>query len=180
VFKPADAKSPPEIAAFAHDMARVESHHPDLFTPAAVERYFEEVYWRKGKELDRDGVLGAFRLSAGTTNFAYRRVAENFRMIESGMLPVIVPHDDEARRVVDRLRLEQVSSGVLARALQGYIVQVPPRARQRLTDCGRVAFESPESRADQFAVLQTIDIYDPAVGLVWEDQEYLAAEALVV
>jgi CRISPR-associated endonuclease/helicase Cas3 len=161
-------------------MARVESHHPDLFTPAAVERYFEEVYWRTGKELDRGAVLEAFRLSAGATNFAYRRVAENFRMIESGMLPVIVPHDDEARRVVGELKNAWLPSGALARALQTYVVQVPPCAFQRLFDCGRVAYEQPSLRADQFAVLQTLDIYDPAVGLVWDDPQYLAAEALVI
>ena len=54
-------------------------------------------------------------------------------MIESGMVPVIIPGDAIARRAIADLGFEQIPSGALARTLQPYIVQVPPKARVRLS-----------------------------------------------
>lgn len=146
--------------------------------------YFKEVYWQLGAErLDRgrDGasILGKFSVDAGATEFLYRSAAENFRMIESGMVPIVVPFDEVARRAIGRLPVATISSGRLARELQTYTVQVPPQARQRLIAVGRVQFAAPDLRADQFAVLSDESLYDPQVGLVWEDADYLGAEALV-
>jgi CRISPR-associated endonuclease/helicase Cas3 len=59
-------------------------------------------------------------------------------------------------------------------------VQVPKKARDLLVRYGHVAFESPELRADQFAVLKTRSLYDPEVGLLWETPEYLAVENTVI
>ena len=101
-------------------------------------------------------------------------------MIESSMAPVIVQRDHKARNAISKLAYEQIPSGAIARDLQTYIVQVPPRARARLIECGHVTFAQEKLRGDQFAVLVTNSLYDPDVGLVWEDAEYLAAEGLVI
>ena len=47
-------------------------------------------------------------------------------------------------------------------------------------ECGHVTFERPGLRRDQFAVLRTAGLYDPDVGLAWEDAEYLATEGIVI
>jgi len=126
-------------------------------------------------------VLEAFRISAGSSNFSYRSVGENFRLIESGMLPVIVPHGEKAQAVVAQLKVEQIPSAAIARELQPYVVQVPPKARQRLIDCGHAEFKEPKLRGDQFVVLEMgRNLYNPDVGLVWEDAEYLSTESLVI
>src|SRR5262249_39926283 len=60
VFTPAEAKPPPEIRPFIEAMQRVIPHHDNLFSPEAIERYFNEVYWQKGeKRLDQITVRGA-------------------------------------------------------------------------------------------------------------------------
>ncbi|WP_338049009.1 hypothetical protein [Rhodoligotrophos defluvii] len=115
-------------------------------------------------------------MGGGETNFAYRSVAEKFRMIESGMEPVIVAIAPEARALVDKLAVESIPSVRLARDLQRYTVQVPPKARKRLIDCGHVVFAQADKRGEQFAVLVTGSLYRAEVGLSWEDAEYLWAE----
>ena len=58
------------------------------------------MFWRVGEGLDREGILKKFSIDATGTNFAYRSVGDAFRMIESGLLPVIVPGDEAARKAI--------------------------------------------------------------------------------
>lgn len=180
VFTPADHKPPREISGLIGDMKRIIDKHEDLTAPAAIADYFSEVYWRVGREgLDAKGILDRFNLAPCGTDFAYRKVGEDFRMIESGLTPVIIAIEDEAKEWVKKLGLDDVPSGLLARKLQAFTVQVPPKARERLRVCGHVAFMAPHLRGDQFAVLQKPSLYDPQLGLIWEDADYLAAEDLM-
>jgi CRISPR-associated endonuclease/helicase Cas3 len=179
VFRASDYPPPPEIKKLADDMSRMMHKHTNLFSPAAIEDYFGEVYWRLDANLDRHRILEKFMVGRGEADFAYRDVAEKFRMIESGMVPVIVPGDDNASELIEKLSIPQIPSGAIARALQPYIVQVPPKARARLIACGRAMFAAEKLRLDQFAVLTDPQLYRRDVGLVWEDAEYLSAEGLV-
>lgn len=177
IFRPAEAKPPAEIRAFADDFARIAHKHDDLLSPAAIRDYFGEVYWRKGDGLDRHSVLRCFQISAGETNFAYRTVAENFRLIESGMQPVIIANRDEPKRILEALRHRKLTPGAAARELQPYLVEVPPRARSLLSPTHVTLVEG---FGEQFAVLTTDQLYTPEIGLLWEMPEYLSVESLVV
>jgi CRISPR-associated endonuclease/helicase Cas3 len=179
IFRAPDYPPPPEIKSLSGDMDRMMGRHTNLFSPAAIQDFFGEVYWRMDVALDQNRILDGFRIGGGIADFSYRSVAENFRMIESGMVPIIVARDETARRAVNKLSIAGIPSGGIARELQTYIVQVPPKARQRMIDCGRVAFANPELRGEQFAVLLSNELYHENVGLVWEDVEYLSAEGLV-
>lgn len=181
VFSAPGNPPPPEVKALSDDLRRVLGRHPDVMTPSAMEEFFAEVYWRIGAEgLDRYGILDDFRLSRTETDFAYRTAAGKFRMIESGLAPIVVANTDSARSAVDRLAYEAIPSGVLARELQRYVVQVPPRARARLIACGHVAFAEEKKRGDQFAVLATESLYRCDVGLLWEDADYLGLEQVTI
>lgn len=181
IFSAPDNPPPNEIRGLCGDMQRIMNKHNDLLSLGAMEDFFGEVYWRFGKDgLDAKKIIGDFRMGGGETNFAYRTVAEKFRMIESGMEPVIVPFEHEARALVDKLAIENIPSGAIARGLQRYTVQVPPKARKRLIDCGHVTFAHPDKRGEQFAVLWTPSLYCREVGLLWEDAEYLGLEQLMI
>ncbi len=181
VFRAPDYPPPAEIRGLIGDMQRIMNEHPDLLSVKAMQAYFMEVYWRLGETgLDEKKICTRFRLPHGQTDFAYRSVAADFRMVESGMEPVIVALDDASRDAVTRLGVEKFSSGVLARQLQGYVVQVPPKARALLIANGQAAFMHPELRGNQFAVLGNMKLYKEDVGLLWEDADYLAVEDLVV
>jgi CRISPR-associated endonuclease/helicase Cas3 len=180
VFRAPDNPPPPEIKGLSGDMARMMHKHENLFSLAAIEDFFGEVYWRMSPQgLDAKSIFDDFRVGSGVADFSYRAVAEKFRMIESGMVPVIIPRDDEARKAIDKLSIPQIPSGAIARALQTYTVQVPPKARHRLIDCGKVDFTNRDLRREQFAVLIDPSLYHEDVGLIWEDAEYLSTEGLV-
>ena len=186
VFTSPDFPPPTEIAGLSGDMSRMFiEHKDDLLSPSAMQAYFEETYWRVGREgLDNHGIVGLFKATpASGTDFHDRTAAERFRMIESGMAPVIIPRDDKAKEAVDRLAIEKIPSGTLARDLQLFIVQVPPKARDLLIKNGHVAFRHPDLRGDQFAVLNeaALDgdtpLYSDETGLLWENADYLGFES---
>jgi CRISPR-associated endonuclease/helicase Cas3 len=181
VFRAPDNPPPTEIKGLSGDMARMMDKHETLLSPAAMADFFGEVYWRIGREgLDAKAILDDLHIGSGETNFSYRTIAEKFRMIESGMVPVIVLRDETASDAAVRLSIDAIPSSAIARDFQRYIVQVPPRARARLIECGHVIFLEKRLRGDQFAVLMTKGLYQEEVGLVWEDAEYLATEGLVI
>lgn len=188
VFKTPEYSTPPEIASLVGDMARVAIGGVDLMSLDAIEQYFREVYWRIGPGLDGKKILGMFGSSTVRgkleTAFEFREAAREFRMIESRMEPVIVPINPQAVELVDQLRKPEVSSGALARKLQTYVVQVPQQQRALLIANGHVAFERPDLRGDQFAVLKTASLYKRGcgedVGLLWEDAAYLRVEETII
>jgi CRISPR-associated endonuclease/helicase Cas3 len=183
VFRAAEHKPPREIAQLAGDMGRMMGKHADLLSPEALREYFAEVYWRKGEALDRRKVLEAWRISRSprgayrAPSFDYRTVAENFRMIESGLAPVIVAVEKAAQDVLAALR-GGLPPGAAARRLQSYIVQVPPKARDLLLRNGHATFENERDCGDQFCVLQSARLYKGGedgedIGLFWEQGDYL-------
>jgi CRISPR-associated endonuclease/helicase Cas3 len=177
VFKAPDYPPPTEIKGLIGDLGRMAAEHEDLLSPAAIADYFGEMFWRLDDRLDRGNIMGMFTIDPANrkqcTNFSYRTAAEAFRMIESGMAPVIVAYDDKAKNAVDKLRIGSIPNGAIARELQSYIVQVPPKARALLIANGHVQFEGGELRADRFAVLQPGTLYKKETGLIWEDADYL-------
>ncbi len=180
VFSAPDYPPPSEIKGLITDTARMVDKHQDLLSPKAIEAYFGEVYWRVGiNGLDRKAILDRFRIDRTGTDFAYRSVAADFRMIESKMVPVIIARDEIAKKAVDELGIADIPSGVIARELQTYIVQIPLKARDLMLANGHVKFIRPEIRGDQFAVLQTVSMYEE-IGLLWENADYLGVESWLI
>lgn len=182
IFKPAEAKPPREIEGLIGDMAAIlRRHAEDPFSTTAMTDYFREVYWRTGPAVDEKGILDKLTgLSHRGVDIAYRRIAAEYKMIEERMVPVIVPRDKAAIKAIKKLSMEKISSGAIARELQPYLVQTPPKARHLLFAKGHVAFVQPRPRGDQFAVLQYDDLYDEAVGLLWDDPDYLRVESMII
>ncbi len=180
VFKAPDNPPPFEIRQFAGDFYRMKDNFDDLSSPAAMKDYFGEVYWRKGAGLDAENILDKFKINAMEADFSYRSVAEKFRMIQSGLAPVIIAQDADARNALDRLKNPDTRPGAVARALQRYIVQVPPKARNLLLANSHVKFEQEAIFGDQFCVLQTASLYTEEAGLLWEHADYLGLENSVL
>jgi CRISPR-associated endonuclease/helicase Cas3 len=180
VFSAPEYSPPREIRGLSGDLARIAARHGDLLSLAAMEDFFGEVYWRLGDALDREKILALFAQDRTGTNFAYRSTAEKFRMIESGMVPVIIGRDEKARETIRKLSVERIPSGTIARELQSFVVQVPPKACRSLVACGHVRFLEEDLRGDQFALLQTPSLYTEETGLFWDDAEYLALENTIL
>jgi CRISPR-associated endonuclease/helicase Cas3 len=180
VFRPAEFRSPREIEMLAGNFRDISRRHEDLLTPEALRDYFLDVYWRSGDTLDEKRILEAFRVDATGTDFAYRSVAERFRMIESGLVPVIVAESGTARDALISLSAPDAHSGAIARRLQPFTVQVPPRARTLLEARGDVRFAEEPRFGDQFAVLTNGGLYHRDVGLLWDEPQYLEIDDLII
>lgn len=180
VFMPVGYAPPPEIKGLIGDMARMRAEFDDLQSPSAIRSYFSEVYWRMDAGLDKFRIVDSFKIVGNHTDFNFRTVADKFQMIESGMVPVIIPKEDKAIKAVADLAIPQIPSGKIARVLQSYLVTVPPKARARMLACGKGYFANPDLRGDQFFVLGDMSLYHPETGLHWEDAEYLGTEAAII
>jgi CRISPR-associated endonuclease/helicase Cas3 len=163
VFRSTEHRPPHEIAALAGDMTRAARKHDDILSPAAIQGYFAEIYWRKGAAVDRENILGAYAVSGGAPSFEYQRIGDTFRMIEDGFVPVIITREAKAQAALAAL-WAGAPPGSVARRLQPFLVQVPPQAREALLAKGHVRFADGE-----FAVLVTESLYRDDVGLEWED-----------
>lgn len=98
---------PRDVQSLIGDLERVRAvRGEDVQSLAAIEAYFGEVYWRMKDRLDARGVLDRLRLSFGQgTDFAFRSIAEDFRLIETTMLPVVIPRSAAAE--VERLAIPE-------------------------------------------------------------------------
>lgn len=177
VFTAPDHPPPAEIKGLIGDMKRIIGKHEDLAALAAIEDYFGEVYWRVGAGLDGKAILPDITFASSGTRFQYRSIAAKFRMIESGLVPVIVATDERAHNYVEQLGIASLSSGKIARELQSYTVPVPPKARDVLITSGNAGYAHPTLRGDQFAVLSDKSgLYTREIGLLWENADYLSVE----
>ena len=103
-------------------------------------------------------------------------------MIESGLAPVIVARETEPREAKAREALAALragaSAGAVARRVQPFIVQIPPKARDLLLTNGHARFV--DGDAGEFVELVTASLYRDEVGLEWENADYLAVEDSII
>ncbi|MFL9503962.1 CRISPR-associated helicase/endonuclease Cas3, partial [Rhodopseudomonas palustris] len=183
LFSAPDHPAPAEIRALATAMRATLATFgsPALGNPQAIRHWFEEVYWRAGDaRLDSEGLLDRFLFTPrGPVNFAYRSVAAAYRMVDSPLLPVIIPCEG-SEDAIRQLAFGQIPSGKIARALQPYTVQIPARDREKLRVNGKGGFVAAEQRGDQFFVLSDTELYRRDIGLFWEGAEDLGEDQMFI
>lgn len=173
-------KAPPELRQFA-DVARevLRNHQGDPLDPLAIERYFKQLYWQNGDEaLDALNLLGQLK-KAKIDSLPMDTLAEQFKMIDSVQMPVIIPFDDEARSAIRDLQFVDGLQGI-SRRLQRYLVQVPRHGFEALRKAGAIEAIRPKEWGDQFMALANESLYDLDVGLSWDNPAFIASSALVV
>lgn len=187
VFEPAAAegrKPPPEVSQFADVGRGVLCRHDDPTSLEAIFDYFRDLYWVKESSLDAKRILDKLREQRTNLGFPFETIAREFRVIETDMLPVIIPYggaagdDTTVERLIRELE-EGARVGVVGRQLQPFIVQIPPRARDALLSCGAAQAVRKEVYGDQFVRLCSMDLYRPCTGLTWDDPTLRSAESLM-
>lgn len=185
---------PPELKQFAETAQEIlRKHAADPLSLDAVQAYFHKLYWvRTPENLDaapvgEDKLRGILKALDNTKHydFPYADIAAAFRMIESPMVPVIVPFKpkdqpkDEPGIVAKLLRDLQFvpSPGATARKLQPYLVQIPPDARSKLIAAGAAQIIREKDFGDQFVCLTNDDLYHQDIGLDWDDPTYRTIES---
>ena len=167
---------PPETIQYAETAASVlRRHAADPISLDAVKEYFTQLYWKKGaSDLDSamvgekpnavPGILRALAEHAHEGDYPYADIADAFRFIPTRDVPIIVPYGN-----VDAVLKELESAkfvGGISRKLQQFIVQVPPKARDKMVAEGKARVIRQEEFGDQFVVLTQADMYLEDAGLV--------------
>ena len=180
IFAPEEQwKAPPELATQAAVMRlTADSFSDDLLSTKAVAAYFVELYQLKGSELDNKKILKMHNDTGQSLDFPFQTIADQFRMIESHMQPLIIPFDSEAENLISSLHHADHIGGLL-RKLQPYTVQIPEKALAALYKAGRIEPINEKNFGKQFYTLIGLDLYDEVAGLSWEDTEFLKGESLV-
>ena len=180
IFAPEEQwKAPPELATQAAVMRlTADSFSDDLLSTQAVAAYFAELYQLKGSELDNKKILKMHNDTGQSLDFPFQTIADQFRMIESHMQPLIIPFDVDAENLISSLHHAD-HIGSLLRKLQPYTVQIPEKALTALYKAGRIEPINEKNFGKQFYTLIGLDLYDEVAGLSWEDTEFLKGESLV-
>ena len=176
-----DWAPPPELATFARVMGEVLRNQPDtedVLSPAMMQRYFEMLYWRQGRDaLDKHQIMALFD-GAGFDGLPFEEVESRYRLIENTQRSVIVPADDAANRAIADLEFAENAGGI-ARTLQQYSVQVPRQGFDALEKKGAIYFAQAHKFGDAFAVLANMELYSKRSGLNWDNPTFISAEGLV-
>ena len=163
--------APPAVEQFAAIGRRVlAEEHDDPIGQEAVASYFRQLWDEYGPEaLDAvevggiGGLLEAFRRWGPACHF--EKVEAAFQMIPGGERAVIVRDGDWGvpSAVLEDLRFRSV--GTVAKRVQAHAVSVPWKLWTALWEGGHVAWWAADQFEEQFAVLQTSDLYDGCAGL---------------
>ncbi|RWR14219.1 CRISPR-associated endonuclease Cas3'' [Sinirhodobacter populi] len=181
VFEPGDTDAfapPAELRQLAEVTRQVLLRHAeDPLSLEAVRDYFRQVFWNKAHAMDTGKVEGqpyeileAIRHAGDEElNIPYASVAQAFRMIPEGAVPVVIRGGDWGLPEEEERDLSFVTSaGAIARRLQSYQVQVPERSRQKMLEAGVLRPLRPEDFGEQFLLLDQPGLYDARTGLKWD------------
>ena len=186
VFEPEREAGGPEIQQLAAAARTVMREHSDPASLDAIRDYFREIYWIKGKEaLDAKQIERRLNERAKAMEFAFEDVAEDFRIIDTAAVPIIVPYEgvdgqDHTVAVLTE-KLRQVERpGMIARQLQPYVVSVWPKIRTRLIVTGAASIIEEQKWGQQFVLLENRNLYDKETGLHWADPVAMAPNTLII
>jgi len=164
VFEPLSEfiKRTPRYIAQGVEVTRgvLRDHSDAPISISAIEEYFELLYsLKEPRDFDCKDILGCFNNQQPIYKFA--TVAERFRVIEDITETVIIPYNEEAKRLIEELKFTQYPSSTL-RKLQPYTVSIYQGEFEALSSKGVI-----ETVADSYAVLSDVkNYYHPETGLL--------------
>lgn len=161
IFNPAEGL-PRAFRGPARHTESVLRNTDDPFSPDAIRHFFTLHYWLQQDVLDKKQVMRELSNDAG--EWSFRKAAKKFRLIESIMVPIIIPRGDRANELVNALQYAEHPGGIL-RDLQQYTVQIYDNQFRTLDQVGAV-----EMIADTYAVLCRMEFYNEQFGLTFSEE----------
>ena len=193
LFEIEGRKPIPELRKFeetAREILRQPQFAGDPLSLAAIDAYFGFLYWRQQERLDwsenwplphnKGGFLSRMNEGVKVLDLPFADVDYAFSMIETGMEPVIVPYDGNARRLIEELRVTDRVRDT-ARHLQPYTVNVPRRTFMDLRQLGRIQpAHAHRFGEDRFVCLTAEgkdNLYYDDIGFDWSDLAFRKVES---
>ncbi len=179
VFRSDSAHKPPaDLQQFAEIGTQVLERHDDPLSLKAVHDYFRHLYWNRDQGLDLGqvgavtGIMKALSQSGNQFDFPFADIAQAFRIIEDGSLPLLIQGGEWG---VPKTLLEELKfnphAGAIARKFQPYQVQVPLRLRSELLRLGAAEIWRNDEFGEQFVLLTNPVLYDADAGFSAENAE---------
>lgn len=125
-----------------------------------IKFYFEMLYHFRGDSLDKKEIIDKFKKG----NFRFAEVGKEFRLIEENTRTILIPKEEEARKILDQLRHKGFSKELMRKAGQ-YCVNVYENDFQKMFAAGMLGEISEDLKEDYF-VLKNPDQYTDETGLV--------------
>ncbi len=123
-----------QTGAVARLVLREHPQDPDALS--AIAHYYQSLYTLQDSgAFDVHHIVDCFEQSSRRPDFAFKTAAERFRFIQQNTVPVIIPYNEEARALIDRLQ-NMLYPRALLRQLQIYTVNIYEREFERLQGKG--------------------------------------------
>lgn len=142
VFRPQTPlirKTPTYIAQMASvAQSTMRDHATDPTTIEAISAYYRMLYAQHDeKDFDAKGILNFFEKNNGLPDFDFKTAAENFKLIDDNMIAVMIPYNDQARQLLQRLQTATFPASIL-RTLQSYTINIYEREFLALQSLGAI------------------------------------------
>lgn len=108
----------------------------DLLSPERFEQFFKTLYWIKGDNLDKEGIMGLLA-NDNELRISFRTAAEKFRLIDDAASASVVVRYGEGTRLIELIRL-QGPERWLMRKLQRFVVNLPRYVHDKLLAEGAI------------------------------------------
>jgi CRISPR-associated endonuclease/helicase Cas3 len=146
-------------ASVAESILRDYGNDPDSIQ--AINAYFSLLYTLQDKgAFDAKRILSLFDKQTGELDFDFKTAAENFNLIENNTVAVVIPYNEEAKKLLEQARYHPYPFK-FARQLQMYTVNIYEKEFEVLQSKGAI-----ETCNDTYEVLNNMDYYDGNTGLL--------------
>jgi len=148
-------------AAVAENILRDFGSQPD--SKQAIEAYFDFLYNLQDAKtaFDVKKILAYFNKGTGELDFDFKKAAEDFKLIENNTVAVVIPYNEEARKLLEQARYHPFPYK-FARELQMYTVNIYENEFVKLQSKGGI-----ETINDTYEVLTDVEnFYNKNTGLV--------------
>lgn len=141
----------------------IRRYPDDILSLDAIEEYFKLYYWTKGDKLDEEGILESLQEGLKDVDFPFKTISEKFKLIKDFKKPVIIPFNDEARKLISSIDSPH-NPAKLSREFQKYTVSIPLWQWDNLFNIGSIKLKS-----NLFPILVDEMLYKPDIGLCADD-----------
>lgn len=140
----------------------VRSFESNILSLEAIKSYFELLYDFEREQLDSKDILKMIKEGEKDLLYPFEDIANNFNLIDDIMQTVIVPFDEEAKRLIFEMESSKYP-GMYSRSLQKYSVQIYAFEKEALVKAGAIGSEKV---GGLYWVVRDSSFYNNLIGLM--------------
>ena len=119
----------------------------------AINEYFRNLYWINEDKLDKGKILEKLSEEVGSINFPFREITEDFKIIDKDMESVIIPYNDDAKRIIKQLRYAEFTKKLARKAQRLSLIHISISPSPHPVPDNIIPLRSPEKYSSLFLSL---------------------------